>query len=72
MDLKLNVVETCSKDIMNGLYKFFIFHEVLCDFTINMTDLAHIWHRCFRHLNVKSLCLLSQKGLAINMLIIPD
>jgi hypothetical protein len=72
MDSKLNVVETCSKDIMNGLYKFCIPHEVLCDFTISTIDLTHIWHRCFRHLNVKSLRLLSQKSLATNMFIIPD
>jgi hypothetical protein len=72
MDSKLNVVETCNKYIVNGFYKFFIPHEVLCDFTIITTDLIHIWHWCFRHLNVKSLHLLSQKGLATNMLIIPN
>ncbi len=72
MDSKFNVVETCSKDIVNGLYKFFIPHEVLCDFTVSTIDLTHIWHQCFRQLNVKRLHLLFQKGLATNMLIIPD
>jgi len=36
MDLKHNVVKTSNIDIMNGLYKFLIPHEVFCDFVVSM------------------------------------
>lgn len=72
MDSKLNVVETCNKDIVNGLYKFSIPHEVFCDSAVSTKTLICTWHQCFGHLNVKSLHLLSHKGLATNMPTILD
>ncbi len=72
MDSKLNVVETNSRDTMNGLYKFSIPHEMFCGSTTNTIDLTRIWHQHLGHLNVKNLHLLSHKCLVTNMPTIPD
>ncbi len=72
MDLKFNVVKTCSKDTVNGFYKFFIPHPMFCDSDVSTKTLTHTWRQCLGHLNVKSLHLLSHKGLATNMPTILD
>jgi hypothetical protein len=66
MDSKLNVVKIGSKDIVNGLYKFSIPHEVFCSLVVNTKTFVCTWHQCLGHLNVKNLHLF-HKGLATNM-----
>jgi hypothetical protein len=72
MDSKLNVVETSSRDNVNGLYKFSIPHEVFCSSIVNIVDLTHIWHERLGHLNVKNLHFISHKRLVTNMPTILD
>jgi hypothetical protein len=40
-----NIIGTGNKNLINRLYKLFIFHELLCASMVNTNDLIRLWHQ---------------------------
>jgi hypothetical protein len=44
ISMEIQIIRTCSRNIVNELYKFFVTHELLC-LLVSTSDFILLWHQ---------------------------